>query len=147
MTNTPKFDISKLNLQVIDATMNMFPDMFVNATGITFTKKVLEELRYPAHIQYSSDVENKVFAIKACRNIDTGAQPFSKPRGEQNTVITCNNRNILEPVREMMRGVWKENKRYKVTGFAIDKKTMIFVLPEGIEQEHFRAQKEDSCEE
>ena len=88
MTNTPKFDISKLNLQVIDATMNMFPDMFVNATGITFTKKVLEELRYPAHIQYSSDVENKVFAIKACRNIDTGAQPFSKPRGEQNTVFS-----------------------------------------------------------
>ncbi len=33
MTNTPKFDISKLNLQVIDASMNMFPDIFVNATG------------------------------------------------------------------------------------------------------------------
>ena len=146
MTNTPKFDISKLNLQVIDASMNMFPDIFVNATGITFTKKVLEEMNYPAHIQYSSDVENKVFGIKACRSVDKGAQAFSKPRGEQNTVFTCNNKNIMEPVREMMRGVWKENKRYKVTGFVVDKKTMIFVLPEGIEQE-FRVPKEDGGED
>lgn len=146
MTNTPKFDISKLNLQIIDASMNMFPDIFVNATGITFTKKVLEELGYPAHIQYSSDVENKVFAIKACRSVDKGAQPFSKPRSEQTVSYSCNNKNIMEPVREMMKGIWKDNKRYKVTGFAIDKKTMIFVLPEGIEQE-FRTQKEDGGEE
>jgi hypothetical protein len=141
--NTPKFDVSKLNLQVIDAGMNMFPDIFVNATGITFTKKVLEELKYPSHVQYSSDVENKVFAIKACRSIDTGAQPFSKPRAEQTTTLSCTNKNIIEIVREMMKGIWKENKRYKVTGFAIDKKTMIFVLPEGIEQEFYRAQKEE----
>jgi hypothetical protein len=143
--NTPQFDISKLNLQVIDASMNMFPDIFVNATGITFTKKVLEEMNYPAHIQYSSDTEYKVFAIKACRTIDKGSQPFSKPRAEQTTVVTCNNKNILEPVREMMKGVWKDNKRYKVTGFAVDKKTMIFVLPEGEEQE-FRVPKEEGAE-
>ncbi len=144
--NTTTFDVSKLNLQIIDASMNMFPDVFVNATGITFTRKVLEEMNYPAHIQYSSDVENKVFAIKACRSIDKGAQPFSKPRGEQTTVFTCNNKNIMEPVREMMKGVWKDNKRYKITGFAIDKKTMIFVLQEGIEQE-FRVPKDEGGED
>jgi hypothetical protein len=124
----------------------MFPDIFVNATGITFTKKVLEELHYPAHIQYSTDVDNKVFGIKACRSVDKGAQAFSKPRGEQTTTVSCNNKNIMEPVREMMKGVWKDNKRYKVTGFAVDKKTMIFVLPEGVEQE-FRAPKEDGGED
>jgi len=143
--STPKFDVSKLNLQVLDASMNMFPDMFVNATGITFSKRVLEDLNYPAHIQYSTDTDNKVFGIKACRGVDKGAQPFSKPRGEQTTVFSCNNKNIMEPVREIMKGVWKDNKRYKVTGFMLDNKTMIFVLPEGVEQE-FRAPKGDDSE-
>jgi len=143
--STPKFDVSKLNLKILDASMNMFPDMFVNATGITFSKRVLEDLNYPAHIQYSTDTDNKVFGIKACRGVDKGAQPFSKPRGEQTTVFSCNNKNIMEPVREIMKGVWKDNKRYKVTGFMLDNKTMIFVLPEGVEQE-FRAPKGDDSE-
>ena len=143
--NTPKFDISKLSLQVIDASMNLLPDIFVNATGITFTKRVLEDMKYPAHIQYSTDVENKVFAIKACRSTDKGAQPFSKPRGEQTLTLSCSNKNIMEPVREMMKGVWEDNKRYKVTGFMLDSKTMIFVLPEGVEQE-FRTPKGESGE-
>ncbi len=143
--NTPKFDLSSLNLQIIDASMNMFPDMFVNSTGITFTKRVLEDLNYPAHIQYSSDTNNKVFGIKSCRGIDKGAQPFSKPRTEQNTTLSCNNKNILEPIREMMKDIWQDNKRYKVTGYQLDNKTMIFVLPEGVEQE-FRASKNDASE-
>lgn len=141
----PNFDVTKLNLQVIDASMNMFPDIFVNATGITFTKRVLEDLKYPAHIQYSTDVENKVFGIKACRSIDKGAQPFSKPKAEQINTLNCGNKNIMEPVREMMKGVWEDNKRYKVTGFLLDSKTMVFFLPEGVEQE-YRAPKADTIE-
>jgi hypothetical protein len=140
-----KFDISKLNLQVIDANMNMFPDMYVNTTGVTFTKRILEEMNYPAYVQFSADTDSKVFGIKACRGVDRGAQPFSKPRGEQTYTINCSNKNILEPIREMMRGFWKVSRRYKVTGIMLDGKTMIFVLPEGVEQE-FRAQKEESNE-
>ena len=128
------FDISKLNLQVLDVSVNMSPDIFINATCVTFTKRVLEEMNYPAHINYSTDVENKVFAIKACRSVDRGATPFSKPRGEQVQTLSCGNKNVLEPIREMMKGVWDDKKRYKVTGFMLDSKTMIFVLPEGTEQ-------------
>ncbi|MDR2505470.1 MAG: hypothetical protein LBD16_05115 [Oscillospiraceae bacterium] len=108
--------------------------MFVNANGITFTKRVLEELNYPAHVQYSTDVENKVFGIHACRNIDKSAAPFSKPRGEQTATLSCASKNVLEPIREMMKGVWDDKKRYKVMGYMIDPKTMIFILSEGIEQ-------------
>jgi hypothetical protein len=144
--STQGFDVSKLNLQVIDVSTNMFPDMFVNAHGVTFTKRVLEDMNYPAHIQYSTDTDNKVLGIKACRSVDKGAYPFSKPRGEQNSTLSCNSKNVLEPIREMMKGVWKDNKRYKVTGFKLDNKTMIFVLPEGVEQE-FRASKEENAED
>lgn len=138
------FDISQLNLQVLDISVNMSPDIFINASCVTFTKRVLEEMNYPAHIQYSTDVDNKVFAIKACRSVDRGAWPFSKPRGEQVQTLSCGNKNVLEPIREMMKDVWDDKKRYKVTGFMIDNKTMIFVLPEGIEQ-IFRESKGDKC--
>ena len=139
--STQKFDVSTLNLQVIDIAMNMSPDIFINPSGITFTKKLLEDLNYPAHVQYSTDVDNRVFAIKACRSVDKCAAPFSKPRGEQTTTLACNSKNIMEPIREMMKGIWEDNKRYKVTGFLYDNKTMIFVLAEGVEQE-FRAPRE-----
>ena len=142
--STNNFDVSTLNLQVIDVSMNMSPDIFVNATGITFTKRVLDDLNYPAHVQYSTDVGNKVFGIKACRNIDKGATPFSKPRGEQVSTLSCANKNVLEPIREMMKGIWKNNQRYKVSGFMLDNKTMIFVLPEGVEQEYRTGKSESS---
>jgi len=142
---TPKIDVSKLNLQVLDITTNASPDIFVNVTGITFTKRVLEDMNYPSHVQYSTDVDNKVFGIKACRSEDKGAVPFSKPRGEQIYTVICNNKNVTETIRVMMKGVWKDKKRYKVTGFMLDKKTMIFVLPEGV-QEDFRVSKGEGSE-
>ena len=143
--STPKIDVSKLNLQVLDITKNAFPDIFVNMSGVTFTKRVLEDMNYPSHVQYSTDVDNKVFGIKACRSEDKSAAPFSKPRGEQIYTVSCNSKSITEPIREMMKGIWKDSKRYKVTGFMLDKKTMIFVLLEGIEQE-FRTSKEKNGE-
>ncbi len=143
--STSNFDISKLNLQVIDISMNMSPDIFINLSGITFTKKALEELNYPAYVQYAIDVENKVFAVKACRSTDKGAAPFSKPRGEQTITLSCGNKNVLEPIREVLKTILRESKRYKVTGFMLDNKTMIFVLPEGAEQA-FREQKENAAD-
>ena len=139
-------DVSKLNLQVIDISLNMSPDIYVNAKCITFSKRVVEELGYPGHVQYSTDVENKVFAVKVCRSIDKSAAPFSKPRGEQTATISTGNKNVTEPVRAMMEGVWDDKRRYKVTGFMVDNKTMIFVLPEGIVQE-YRVEKDEKISE
>jgi len=134
--NKSNFDVSKLNLQVIDTSLNMSPDIYVNTNCITFSKRAVEELGYPSYVQYSTDVENKIFGVKSCRGIDSKAVPFSKPKSEQTATISTGNKNVTEPVRAMMEGVWSDKKRYKVTGFMIDNKTMIFVLPEGVEQEY-----------
>ena len=134
--NKSNFDVSKLNLQVIDTSLNMSPDIYVNANCITFSKRAVEELGYPSYVQYSTDVENKVFGVKSCRGIDSKAVPFSKPKSEQTATISTGNKNVTEPVRALMEGVWSDKKRYKVKGFMIDSKTMIFVLPEGVEQEY-----------
>ena len=53
--------------------------MFVNLTGIPFTKRILDDMNYPANVQYAIDAGNKVFAIRACKVNDAKAVPFSKP--------------------------------------------------------------------
>ena len=44
------FDFSALNFETIDSNINAYPDMFLNQNGVTFTKKVLEDLGYPAFV-------------------------------------------------------------------------------------------------
>ena len=39
-----KFDFSALNFEIIDSNINAHPDMYINQNGVTFTKKVLEDL-------------------------------------------------------------------------------------------------------
>ena len=40
-------DFKSINLEVIDLNTNASPDMFINNHGITFSKRVLEDLNYP----------------------------------------------------------------------------------------------------
>ena len=44
------FDFSALNFETIDSNINAYPDMFLNQNGVTFTKKVLEDLPYHAFV-------------------------------------------------------------------------------------------------
>ncbi len=43
-----KFDFNALNFEILDANTNAYPDIFINQNGVTFTKKVLDDLNYPA---------------------------------------------------------------------------------------------------
>ena len=57
------FDFSALNFETIDSNINAYPDMFLNQNGVTFTKKVLEDLGYPALKCYTNvvtEVANKI---------------------------------------------------------------------------------------
>ena len=139
---TMAIDFNNLNLEILDITTNASPDMFVNLTGISFTKRILDEMNYPANVQYAIDASNKVFAIRACKSNDAKAVPFSKPKLEQKTTLSSNNKNLVETIRTLMKDIWKPDARYKVTGFYIsENKTMVFDLSEGVEEE-FRT-KED----
>ena len=44
------FDFSALNFETIDSNINAYPDMYLNQSGVTFSKKVLEDLGYPAYV-------------------------------------------------------------------------------------------------
>ena len=77
------FDFSALNFETIDSTINAYPDMFLNQNGVTFTKKVLEDLGYPAFVLCLLDAKARVFAIRSCKSNEPKGFKFSKPRGEQ----------------------------------------------------------------
>ena len=135
-------DFNALNLKIMDISTNISPDMYVNINGVTFTKKVIHDMNYPAYVQFVTDIPNKIFGIRASRHDGHNAEPFSKTRKEQKTTINFGSKNIWEPIRKMMEGIWNPNKRYKVTGYLLDdRKTMIFALEEGVE-EIFREPKE-----
>ena len=124
------FDFSKVTLQVIDISMSGSPDIFVNQKNITFSKRLLEDMGYPGYVQYCIDPEQGVFAIRACKGNEAKAVPFSKPRNEQTTTLTCANKNIHDVVANFIPE-YTTKKRYKLTGhYDSENKTMHFDLKE-----------------
>ena len=138
VNNTMKFDFSALNFETLDANVNAYPDIFINQNGVTFTKKVVEDLGYPAYVLCQLDAKNRVFAVRMCKSNEPRGIKFSKPKGEQKTTVSITNKNLVEPIRSAMGKEWERDKRYRVRGFWVaDAKTMCFDLSEGV-QEDFR---------
>lgn len=128
-------DFKNISFDIIDLTVNASPDIYINKGGISFTKKVLEDLGYPANVQYCISAENKVFAIRVCRSNDAKSTPFSKPRAEQTTTLSTNNKNFVESVKALLKDAQDPNMRYKVTGhFDSESKTMFFDMEEAVEE-------------
>lgn len=108
-------NFNSITLEVIDINTNAAPDLFINQNGITFSKRVLEDLNYPQNVQYCLDATHKVFAIRVCKGNEAKATPFSKPKAEQTTTLTCSNKNLREVIAAMIPD-FDPKKRYKVTG-------------------------------
>ena len=89
-------NFANINLEVIDITTNATPDLFINQNAVTFSKRVLEDLGYPANVQYCTDAANKVFAVRVCKSNETKATAFSKAKSEQTTTLSVGNKNLRE---------------------------------------------------
>lgn len=133
-------NFSNINLEVIDININATPDIYVNANGITFSKRVLEDMGYPQNVQYCMDASQHILAIHACKSNKAKATPFSKPRGEQTATLSTSNRNIRDVVAQLIPD-YDSTKRYKVTGeYDAENKNMYFDMSTAVESA-FRAQK------
>ena len=108
-------NFSNINLELIDINTNAAPDIYINLNGVTFSKRVLEDLNYPQTVQYCLDNTNKVFAIRVCKGNETKATPFSKPKAEQNSSLVSTNKNLREVIVKMIPD-YDEHFRYKATG-------------------------------
>lgn len=136
-------DFKNINFDIIDLTVNATPDIYINKSNITFTKKVLEDLGYPANVQYCVSAENKVFAVRACKSNEAKSTPFSKSKSEQTTTLSTSNKNFIESVKALMKDSCNPKMRYKVTGyFDAESRTVYFDMDEAVEDE-FRAPKSE----
>ena len=135
-------NFKSINLEVIDLSTNSTPDIFINLNGITFSKRVLEDLNYPQNVQFCLDATNKIFAVRPCKSNDTKAVPFSKPKSEQTTTLCCGNKNLRDVVAALISN-YDRAKRYKVTGeFDTESKVMYFDMST-VEESVYRAPKEE----
>ena len=126
-------DFSKVNLEVIDINTNANPDIYVNQNGITFSKRVLEDMNYPQNVQYAVDPEQHIFAIRACKSNEAKATTFAKTRGEQNSTLSCGNKNLRDVVVRMIPD-YKPKKRYKVTGeYDAENRVMYYDMTTAVE--------------
>ena len=104
-----------ITLEIIDLNTNAKPDIYITQKGISFSRRVIDDLGYPQNVQYCVDATHKVFAIRVCKGSETKATPFSKPKTEQTFTLTCKNKNLCDIIFAMIPG-FDSKKRYKVTG-------------------------------
>ena len=119
-------NFNSITLEVIDINTNAAPDIFINQNGITFSKRVLDDLGYPQNVQYCLDSAHKVFAIRVCKSNEAKAASFSKPKAEQTATLSCGNKNLREVISTMITG-YDAKQRYKITGeFDPENRVMYF---------------------
>ena len=109
-------DFKNITFEIIDINVNVTPDIYINKNGITFSRRILEDLNYPQNVQYSIFAPDRVFAIWACKSNKSKLAPFSKLCGEQVNTLNTTNKNIVDAVREFLLESVKTDKRYRVTG-------------------------------
>ena len=76
-----------------------------------------------------------------------GLSACRKPATPKATV-SITNKNLVDPIRAAMEGVWQSDKRYRVRGFWVaDAKTMCFDLSEGVQEDYRNAASDNESEE
>lgn len=128
-------DFSSINLSIMDISVNTSPDIFINTSGVTFSKRVLEDLGYPANVQYCLDADQKVFAVKVCRSCDIKAVTFIKDKGKSGNTHCTANKNLKDTICALIPK-YNPELRYKLTGqFDREHRIMYFDLREAVECE------------
>jgi len=127
------FDYSQVNLEIININTNATPVIYVNQNGITFSRRVLEDLNFPGYVQFGLDAEHRVFAIRGCKGTEAKATPFSKPRAEQKTTLSCLNKNIHAAVACLIPD-YDAKKRYRIEGHMdMENKVIYYDMTEAVE--------------
>lgn len=126
-------DFKGLTFEIIDLNVNATPDVYINRTSITFSKKVLEDLNYPANVQYCVNAASKVFAVRACKSNESKSTPFAKPKSEQTQTLSTSNKNLVESIKALMLDGYDPEMRYKMTGhFDQERRTIYYDIEEAV---------------
>ena len=128
-------DFSTIKLTIMDLSVNASPDIFINGSGVSFSKRVLELMNYPANVQFGVDIDHKVFAVKVCRITDTKSVPFVKSNTKPGNTLCITNKNLKDSLIALIPDA-NPALRYKLTGeYDKERRIMYFPLNDAVECE------------
>lgn len=128
------------NFQIIDLTVCSISEMFVNQSGLTFSKGVVEEMSYPLYVRAMFSPEKKAFSLQRCKAAEPKAIKFIKEKHGKSATVSINIKAIYNTIWRMMQGTWEKGTRYKITGIYFpDAKAMVFDLASAESMPTFRA--------
>ncbi len=131
-------NFANIRLEVVDLNINATPDIYINQSAITFSKRVLEDLSYPQYVQYCVDAKQKIFAIRSCKGTEAKATAFAKVKGEQSNTLSSSNKNLRDVMTSLIPE-YDRKQRYKVTGeFDAENRVMYFDMSTAKESSFFR---------
>ena len=120
--------------EVLDIPARGTPDLFLNQMGVSFTKKVIEDMGYPRFVRPLLDTNKKAFAIQICKEGEERAMRFSKPKGEQKHGINTNSKVLFEAIRHILGESWHKGMRYRIPGIYFpEAKAMVFDVTTAVE--------------
>ena len=128
-------DFSTIKLTIMDLSVNASPDIFINGSGVSFSKRVLELMNYPANVQLGLDIDHKVFAVKVCRVTDAKSIPFVKTNSKPGNTLCITNKNLKDSLIALIPDA-NPALRYKLTGeYDREHRIMYFSLRDAVECE------------
>ena len=107
--------LENLNIDLIDLNGTTTPELFINKTGISFSRKAIELLNFPAYVQYGIDPQNLIFSIKACKQSDKKAATFVKNRSNIANTLFVTNKNLYSILINTIPDI-NTDIRYKING-------------------------------
>ena len=78
-------------------------------------RRVLEDMNYPANVQFCIDPAHKVFAVRVCRVCDARATVFVKSGSKTGNTLCICNKNLKDSNTTLIKD-YDEKLRYKLTG-------------------------------
>ena len=108
-------DFSDIHLEVIDITVNPDPEIFINQSNVTFTKRVLEDLNYPQNVQFCIDPTHKIFAIRPSKSNEAKSSSFSTSRSEQSSTLSLGSKTLHDTLGTLIES-YDPKRRYRVVG-------------------------------
>ena len=121
-------NFSNISFEHIEFGIGGTPDIYINPTGITFSKKMLDVMSYPTYVQYLLNTEQNVFAVRICKETDPKAFKFSKGKEAHTYTFAKRNKTFMSIIGETISN-FDASKRYKVIGeFDKNTKTMYFEM-------------------
>lgn len=97
----------------------------VSGNALKFNNQTAGELDYAPYVQVLVNVKEKQFAIRACKETEPNAVPFSKPKGEQRYALKITAAAVVDMIRKMAN--WDSEENWNIPGvYFADEKAIVY---------------------